>query len=97
MSAERKIVIIAGPNGAGKTTFAREFLPQEAHRSGIQMSTSKRPMLTDPDLLGSMHAMKRAAQRALALAEATGTACLVMQDGKLIDIARKPVTQADKT
>jgi hypothetical protein len=41
-----------------------------------------------------MQALKRAAQRALEIAEATNTPCYVMQDGKIVDIARKQVAPA---
>ena len=52
------------------------------------MNPSK-PLPTDPDLLGSMQAIQRAAQRARELAEATNTPCYVMQNGKIVDVARK--------
>ncbi|MBK9614511.1 MAG: hypothetical protein IPO35_02985 [Uliginosibacterium sp.] len=52
------------------------------------MSPDKR-LPTDPDLLGSMQAMKRAARRAREIAEATNAPCYVMQDGKIVDIAKK--------
>ncbi|MBK9220015.1 MAG: hypothetical protein IPL70_17435 [Uliginosibacterium sp.] len=52
------------------------------------MNPDKR-LPTDPDLLGSMQAMKRAARRAREIAEATNTPCYVMQDGKIVDIAKK--------
>ena len=61
------------------------------------MNPSK-PLPTDPDLLGSMQAIQRAAQRAREIAEATNTPCYVMQDGKIIDIARRTEIKAkDKT
>ena len=53
------------------------------------MSTSKRQMPTDADFVGAQQAIKRAAQRAREVAEATNTPCYVMQDGKIVDIARK--------
>lgn len=48
-----------------------------------------KPLPTDPDLLGSMQAIKRAAQRAREIAEATNTPCYVMQDGKIVDISQR--------
>ncbi|MDB5816164.1 MAG: hypothetical protein JWN23_3281 [Rhodocyclales bacterium] len=60
------------------------------------MTANKRQMPTDPDFVGAQQAIKRAAQRAREVAEATNTPCYVMQDGKIIDIARKPVSPAKK-
>ena len=48
-----------------------------------------KPLPTDPDLLGSMQAIKRSALRAREIAEATNTPCVVKQGGKIIDIANK--------
>ena len=42
----------------------------------------------DKDLLGSHAALKRAARRALETARRTGTPCYVMENGKIVDIAR---------
>lgn len=58
------------------------------------MNASKRPMPTDVDFLGAQQAIKRAAQRAREIAEATNTPCYVMQDGKIVDIAKKPLREA---
>ena len=43
----------------------------------------------DRDIAGSRAALTRAGQRALALARNTGTPCWVMQDGKLVDLAKR--------
>ena len=43
----------------------------------------------DPDIAGSMAALKRAAKQALVLARQTGTPCWVMRDGKLVDLAKR--------
>lgn len=62
------------------------------------MNASKRPMPTDADFLGAQQAIKRAAQRAREIAEATNTPCYVIQDGKIVDIAwRTEITAKDKT
>jgi CMP-N-acetylneuraminic acid synthetase len=50
---------------------------------------TEKPLPTDPDLLGSMAAIRRAAQRALEIAITTNTPCYVMQDGEIVDIARE--------
>ncbi len=44
---------------------------------------------TDPDILGSLPALRRAARRARRLALQTGTPCYVMCGGKIVNIARK--------
>lgn len=59
------------------------------------MNPSK-PLPTDPDLLGSMQAIQRTAQRAREIAEATNTPCYVMQDGKIVDIARSSEAKKNK-
>jgi len=41
---------------------------------------------TDPDILGSLPAMKRAARAARELAEATGTPLYVMNKGRIVDL-----------
>lgn len=46
----------------------------------------------DHDFQGVEEALKRAAKNALKLARATKTSCYVMQDGKLIDFAKKKAT-----
>lgn len=62
------------------------------------MNASKRPMPTDADFLGAQQAIKRAAQRAREIAEATNTPCYVMKDGKIVDIARRTEIKAkDRT
>ena len=47
----------------------------------------KKELPKDPDLLGSMQALKRSAASALKLARKTNTPCYVMKDGKIVDIA----------
>lgn len=51
------------------------------------MPMTQKPLPTDPDLLGALSALRRAAQRAFDLAIATNTPCFVMRDGKIVDIA----------
>jgi len=40
----------------------------------------------DPDLLSSIHALRRAALKARELALQTGTPCYVWQDGRIVNI-----------
>ncbi|MDO9224883.1 MAG: hypothetical protein Q8M09_12535 [Pseudomonadota bacterium] len=54
------------------------------------MSTPNKKRPTSPDLLGSEHAIKRAALRAREIAIQTRTPCLVRVDGKLVDITKMP-------
>ena len=42
----------------------------------------------DPDLLGSVQAMKRSAANALKLARITHTPCYVVKEGKITDVAK---------
>lgn len=49
----------------------------------------KKELPKDPDLLGSMQALKRSAASALKLARQTNTPCYVMKDGKIVDIAAR--------
>jgi hypothetical protein len=50
-----------------------------------------KPKITvkDSDLIGSLPAMMRAAARARKLSEQTGTAFLVVRNGKIVDLNRK--------
>ena len=41
---------------------------------------------TDPDIINSAKAMRRAAKRALELGRESGTPVYVMEDGKIIDL-----------
>ncbi len=43
----------------------------------------------DPDILGSLPALRRAAHRARRLAIRTGTPCYIMRGGKIVNIAIK--------
>ncbi len=43
----------------------------------------------DPDLLGSVQAMKRSAANALKLARKTHTPCYVVKDGKIVNVAER--------
>jgi len=97
---KKKIIVIAGPNGAGKTTFAEEFLTREANcpnfTSGARSDRDReepikrKRIIIDKETRGAWQALKRAAKRARALSEATGTPLFVVQDGKLIDLNRTP-------
>jgi len=49
----------------------------------------KNDLPKDPDLLGALPALKRAAANALKLARKTNTPCYVMKDGKIVDIAAR--------
>lgn len=52
------------------------------------MSPAEKTPPISPDLIGSVQAIKRAAQRAREIARQTNTPCIVRKDGKLIDIAK---------
>jgi len=43
----------------------------------------------DPDLLGSLQAIKRSAANALKLARKTHTPCYVIKDGKIVNVAER--------
>jgi len=45
---------------------------------------------SDPDILGSLPAMLRAARKARKLAYATGTPFYVMKNGKIVNLNPKP-------
>lgn len=51
----------------------------------------------DPDIRGSLPALRRAAKRALELAKATGTPCYVMKDGKIINLNPRGTLKPKKT
>ena len=46
--------------------------------------TQESPKLNDPDMKGSLAALKRAAKRARLIAAQTGTEIVVRRDGKMI-------------
>ncbi len=52
---------------------------------------------TDPDIIGSWPAMKRAARRALALGIATGTPVWVMKNGRMVNLNPSPRRRRKKT
>jgi pyruvate/2-oxoacid:ferredoxin oxidoreductase alpha subunit len=52
----------------------------------------KEKLPKDPDLLGSVQAMKRSAASALKLARKTHTPCYVVKDGILVNGAERPKT-----
>jgi len=43
----------------------------------------------DPDMIASLPALRRAARRALQVGLQTGTPVWVMEDGKIVDIAKR--------
>jgi hypothetical protein len=45
---------------------------------------------TDPDIIGSFAALKRAAKKARQLSIATGTPFIIWKDGKIVDLNAKP-------
>lgn len=51
----------------------------------------------DPDLLGSIQAMKRSAASALKLARKTHTPCYVVKEGVLINLAARPKPPGQKS
>jgi len=58
------------------------------------MAADRRPR--HPDLINADAALKRAARRALDLALQTGTACWVLRDGKMVDIAAEAALREKK-
>ena len=50
----------------------------------------KEKLPKDPDLLGSVQAMKRSAANALKLARKTHTPCYVIKDGTIVNAAERP-------
>ena len=46
---------------------------------------------TDPDQIGSLAAIKRAALRARELARQTNTPCYVMRGGRIVDVSHENV------
>ena len=51
----------------------------------------------DPDLLGSVQAMKRSAANALKLARKTHTPCYLVKDGKIVNVAeRQKISRTEK-
>lgn len=53
---------------------------------------------TDPDQIGSLAAIKRAALRARELARQMNTPCYVMRDGRIVDVSHEslPTSGQDK-
>jgi hypothetical protein len=52
---------------------------------------------TDPDIRGSLPAMRRAARAARKLAQETGTPFYVMKNGRIIDLNPRPGKSRAKT
>lgn len=50
----------------------------------------------DPDLLGSVKAIRRSAVNALKLARKTNTPCYVVRDGKIVNVAKRVVDSERK-
>jgi len=53
------------------------------------MKVSSSLQFKDADMRGATAALQRAAQQALALALQSGTPCLVMMDGKIVDLTKQ--------
>jgi hypothetical protein len=62
------------------------------------MKTRNTSQPTDPDQVGSLAAIKRAALRARELARQMNTPCYVMRDGRIIDISHEslPISGQDR-
>lgn len=56
----------------------------------------KENLPNDPDLLGSVQAMKRSAVSALKLARKTHTPCYVVKDGKIVNVAERRKSSGQK-
>jgi hypothetical protein len=52
---------------------------------------------TDPDILGVLPALKRAARRALKEGLETGTPVWVIKDGKMVDLTRERPKRRNNT
>lgn len=59
--------------------------------------TTKKQLPADPDLAGVDKALKRAAKSALTLARRSKTACYIVKDGKIVDIAERKISSVVKT
>lgn len=57
------------------------------------MTADRKPR--HPDLIGADAALRRASRRALDLALRTGTACWVMRDGRMVDLAAEVRSRAN--
>jgi hypothetical protein len=55
------------------------------------MKTRNTTQPTDPDQIGSLAAIKRAALRARELARQTNTPCYVMRSGRIVDVSHENV------
>jgi len=51
---------------------------------------------TDPDQVGSLAAIKRAALRARELARQMNTPCYVMRDGQIVDVSHESLPTSDQ-
>ena len=51
---------------------------------------------TDPDQVGSLAAIKRAALRARELARQMNTPCYVMRDGRMVDVSQENLPTSDQ-
>lgn len=51
---------------------------------------------TDPDQVGSLAAIKRAALRARELARQMNTPCYVMRDGRIVDVSHENLPTSDQ-
>jgi len=51
---------------------------------------------TDPDIIGSEKALRRAAKRALELGKQTGTPVYVIENGKIVDLNKDGHTTPSK-
>lgn len=62
------------------------------------MKTRNTTQPTDPDQVGSLAAIKRAALRARELARQTNTPCYVMRGGRIVDVSHEnvPILNQDK-
>lgn len=57
---------------------------------------NKKQLPKDPDLAGVEKALRRAAKSALTLARRTKTPCYVVQEGQIVDIAKRKKPTAKK-
>lgn len=52
---------------------------------------------TDPDILASEKALRRAARRALEIGLKTGTSVFVLKEGKIVDLTKRKQARSRKS
>ncbi|MFM2059097.1 MAG: hypothetical protein RLY71_3482 [Pseudomonadota bacterium] len=76
------------------TTTTTMSKPDPAQAAAVTSTTGHAPT-RDADLLNAGEALRRAASRARALAQSTGTPCYVWKDGKVVNIGAPALMQRE--